>query len=142
MAVNNMVFSSKEMREFKRSSQTLGEYVSRKPTRKLTEPELANAILRACCKITGAEFTRALSRSRLWEDVLARQLAMCFLKDKVPEIRLKTIGKYYCRDHSTVVVSLKRMRVIVDPKYKDPAREKFFAAQKEISMNLEFYVPQ
>ncbi len=140
MAVNDMVFCAKEMREFKRSTQTLGEYVSRK-IRKLTEPELANAILRACCAVTGTDFTKALSRSRLKEDVLARFFSMYFLKDKLPKLSLKTIGKYYCRpNHATVIHAIREVRRIINPKYKDPASELFFAAEKEVTMNLEMYV--
>ena len=139
MAVNEMKFTAKEMREFKRSPQTLGEYVSRK-THKLSEPEMANAILRACCAVTDSDFSRALSRSRLREDVLARQFAIYLLKGKFPEMQLRIVGKYYCRNHSTVIHSLREVRRIIDPKYKDPSRELFFAAEKEITMNLEMYV--
>ena len=140
MAVKDMVFSAREMLEFKRSSQTLGEFVSRRPKRKPTEPELANAILRACCTVTGSDFSRALSRSRHREDVQARQFATYLLKRKVPEMQQRVLGKYYGRDHATAYHSLKEVRRIINPEYKDPFRELFFAAEKEVEMNLGNYV--
>lgn len=140
MAVNDMVFSAREMREFKLSSQTLGEYVSRRPRRKPSESEWANAILRACCAVTGSDFSRALSKSRKREDVLARQFAMYLLKGKLPKMSQKVLGGHYCRDHATAYHSLREVRRIIDPKYKDPSAELFFAADKEVEMNLELYV--
>ena len=139
-----MVFSAKEMREYARDYRdhgvSIGEWLSHRPKRKPTEPELANAILRACCAVTGSEFTRALSRSRKREDVLARNFAMYILKSRVNEMSLTIIGRYYSRDHSLVIHARKEVDRLNNPRYKDPARELLALAQKEVTMNLEKYV--
>lgn len=141
--VNDMVFSAKEMREFnylnKKYGTTMGEYTTRK-TRKLSEEESAYAILRACCVVTGATFDRVMSRSRHPEDVKARYFAMAFLQEKYPKTPLRVIGRYYLRDHSSVIHANKEIERISNPRYKDPARSLLAQAHKEVAMNIGKYV--
>lgn len=74
-------------------------------------------ILTRCCTAFGVSVDAVKSRSRIEQIVFARQ-AYCYIASRRTEQSLASIGKLINRDHSTVSVSVNKVRGYLKVNYK------------------------
>lgn len=147
MIDDSLVFTAKEMLLFKHSSMTLGEFVLYvQSVRTQADPLLTITIFHICCRTTGVDLVKAMSRNRDIEAVFARQMAMFFVKTLRNKMSLTAIGKEIGgRTHATVLHSIKVVEDLIDPAYPGDFRRKWFTkalARIEHRLGRTVYINQ
>lgn len=65
-------------------------------------------ITRACCEAMGVEYEKVFTRTRYTEYVLARQISSMIIRQQI-RASLQSIGKFFYRDHCTVLHGIQKI---------------------------------
>ena len=113
-------YTDKDMLGFKRSDMFLSEWnIYRRKPLNITE-NLHQDILDICCRATGSDPIKIISRTRKPNTVFARYMIMYFMKiiseqeKEVENLILEDLGALVGRDHSTVTHGLKAVNDVID----------------------------
>lgn len=89
-------------------------------------------ILIAVCYHFGVSIDEMKSRKRFHHILFARHVATYLIREKCDNVTLSTIAKYFNRDHTTAINSIREVRDKLTSPAPDPLSEAYYEIVKKI----------